>query len=244
MDRLEEHIKNKLQNREITPSSNAWRKISQELKNNEVSSRKRKINWWAIAAGIMGFILLSVGFFSTKDNFETPNETIVVQQERNKKETLRDVEHDDIDVLIERPKVEWDQEMIAEQEKNKESSIVENNDIKLTETSISKEEVILKDTKEVTDLVIANKVEEVWAKVNSMQNNSITVSDEEIDSLLMAAQREILAQKAFEENGRIDAMALLNEVEQELYNDQQNPLFLKLKEGFFKLRTAVADRNN
>ena len=97
---------------------------------------------------------------------------------------------------------------------------------------------------EVTDLDITNKLEEVLAQVNTMEDNSIAVSDEEIDSLLMAAQKELLAGKAFEENGKVDAMALLNEVELELYDDERNPLFIRLKEGFFRLRTAVADRNN
>ena len=42
----------------------------------------------------------------------------------------------------------------------------------------------------------------------------------------------------------VDAMALLAEAETEMDQTFREQLFIKLKNGFNKVRTAVADRNN
>lgn len=242
MDKLEKHIKNQLQNREISPSPEAWEKIARELKPERSTSPKRTY-WWAIAASIVGSIVLSVRFFSPQDSIEAPKEVIVIQEGNTEEETLETLEGKHSDINLEKSR----EELVLEVPMDKKSDKGPN-DIgtiaQVAKNEVSNDQESLKDIKEVTDLDIADKLEEVLAQVNSMENNSITVSDEEIDSLLMAAQREILAEKTLGENGKVDALALLNEVELELYDDQRNPLFIKLKEGFFKLRTAVADRNN
>ncbi|PHQ62576.1 MAG: hypothetical protein COC08_00130 [Maribacter sp.] len=70
------------------------------------------------------------------------------------------------------------------------------------------------------------------------------MTDAEVDSLLRKAQEEILANKIFGEDYSVDAMALLNEVEDELDQSFRDQIFETLKIGFLKVRTAVANRNN
>ena len=69
------------------------------------------------------------------------------------------------------------------------------------------------------------------------------VTDAEVDSLLRAAQRQILTDKLFADSGSVDAMSLLAEVEDELDESFRDQIFDALKSGYLKLRTAVADRN-
>ena len=76
-----------------------------------------------------------------------------------------------------------------------------------------------------------------------MENTSQEVTDAEVDSLLRAAQRQILTDKLFADSGSVDAMSLLAEVEDELDESFRDQIFDALKSGYLKLRTAVADRN-
>jgi len=48
----------------------------------------------------------------------------------------------------------------------------------------------------------------------------------------------------FQDNGKVDAMALLIEVEDEIDQSFRDRIFKKLKDGLFKARTAIANRNN
>ena len=92
--------------------------------------------------------------------------------------------------------------------------------------------------------LINAKIAEIVAQVNLLENSNLPVSSIEVDSLLRQAQQEILTDKIFNQEGKVDAMALLNEVEGELDQTFREQIFETLKVGFLKVRTAVADRNN
>ena len=108
----------------------------------------------------------------------------------------------------------------------------------------TQDQVVLQEAVSKEDAIIAEKLDAVIAKVSSMEADNALVSDAEVDSLLRIAQQEILTDKIWQQDGKVDAMALLNEVEGELDKTFRDQLFEKLKDGFFKVRTAVADRNN
>ena len=242
MDKLEKHIKSKLQNREISPSPDAWSKISGAL-DSERETSPRRTYWWAIAASLIGLVVVSVGLFNTQSAIRTRKDTVVSSEENKKTESTEIQGEESFEKTSEKnSEKEFVLEIPLNQKQVQEEKAIENI-VEVAQMEADDKEHI-KDVKEITDLAITNKLEEVLAQVNAMEGNAITVSDAEIDALLMTAQRELLTKKAFQESGKVDAMALLNEVELELYDDEQNPLFIKLKEGFFKLRTAVVDRNN
>ena len=93
--------------------------------------------------------------------------------------------------------------------------------------------------------LIALKANEVLEQVTFLeQKNEIEITDAEVDSLLRNAQEEILNEKRFTLDGKVDAMALLTEVEDELDASFRGQIFEALKGSYLKLRTAVADRNN
>jgi len=242
MDKLEKHIKTQIQNREISPSPKAWEKIAGEL-TSEKSISPKSTYWWAVAAGMVGLMVLSIRFFGSSDSTGVPIEAIVVEEGNGEGKILEILEEDHSHISTEKTREDLFLEVPMDKKEDKEPNGIETV-TQVAENGFSNEQESLKDTEELTDLDISGKLQEVLAQVNIMEDNSSTVSDEEIDSLLMAAQRELLAKRVFKENGKVDAMALLNEVELELYDDQRNPLFIRLKEGFFKLRTAVADRND
>ncbi len=98
--------------------------------------------------------------------------------------------------------------------------------------------------KDREETLIDTKIAEVVAQVNLLEQGDGELTDAEVDSLIRRAQREILTDKIFRQDKTVDAMALLTEVEDELDQTFRDQIFEKLKAGFIKVRTAVADRNN
>ena len=240
MDKLEKHIKERLEDRTIAPSKGAWDKIASQVK--EPAPRKR--NTWfpyAIAASVVGIVLVSV-FFFTKSDAEV--EQIQVVDTKTKTETQTQFEDRKVKELVkdEQTEVTKTKSEPVAPEKTEEFA----SKIPVSNTAIAEEEVkepLRDEIKINSDRLIAQKVEEVVAQVELMETAQKDVSDAEVDSLLRAAQRQILTDKLFTEGGSVDAMSLLAEVEDELDESFRDQIFDALKSGYLKLRTAVADRN-
>jgi len=240
MDKLEKHIKERLEDRTIAPSKGAWDKIASQVK--EPAPRKR--NTWfpyAIAASVVGIVLVSVFFFTKGDaeveqiqvvDTETKTETQTQFEDRKVKELVKDEQTEVTKTKSEPVAPEKTEEFASK--------------TPVSNTAIAEEEVkepLRDEIKINSDRLIAQKVEEVVAQVQIMETAQQDVSDAEVDSLLRAAQRQILTDKLFTEGRSVDAMSLLAEVEDELDESFRDQIFDALKSGYLKLRTAVADRN-
>lgn len=246
MEKLEKHIRNTLGQREITPSPQAWERISGELEGERTRNNK-KFPFIAIAASVLAILALSILVF-------------MVKSEEDKTNSLADVEESnepqlENDVSVPTILNEKDGELVETNSKEIENTSVTNNKAVIPVENNNKvtsiqsalepqEKVALIADSEFSKEVITLKMNEVLAEVIAMENDSVQVTDAEIDSLLMIAQRQLLTKGMSNEspNG-VNALALLNEVELELLESDRNQLFDKLRESFFKLRTAVADRN-
>ena len=93
------------------------------------------------------------------------------------------------------------------------------------------------------DPLLDDKVNEVLNQVILMEEDKIAVTDAEVDSLLRNAQRELITNNQFTDQYGVNAADLLAGVEEELDQSFRDQVFEKLKQGFVKVRTAVADRN-
>jgi len=244
MDKLEKHIREKLQKREIEPSMDTWNKIEAQLGGVESKPKNGKVYWYAIAASFIGVLLVSIVFF----NNGLENESVIqvvdvvkedssnIKPEKKLQNKTSSVEETVAQETLSIPLKESKKEALKFEAPIKNDFVL--NDYKEKEVLV--EEKIRSGEQELFD----NKLNQLLKTVVSMEQRNIAVTDAEIDSLLMTAQRELLTDKVFQENGKVDAMALLNEAEDELDRTFRGQLFEKLKDGFFKVRTAVADRNN
>lgn len=112
-----------------------------------------------------------------------------------------------------------------------------------------KSEVITHPIKEIEEAleinkgVIDNKVSDIVAQVEQLEQNNKVVTDEEIEALLLKAQHEITTQQILQSN-TVNASALLLDVESELDESFKDRVFEALKTGFEKLKTTVAERDN
>lgn len=255
--KFEEHIREKLQEREISPSLKSWEKLEKHIEKSEPNKKTNKSLWLAIAAGFVGILIVTSFVFkedvflpqsspqiveeTIPDDGNTPienNESVVVNDKQDAKEVTSEIPIEKVIKTIPSKK----EDAIAVNNKKKSSS-TENNNLK---EAVSVEEIIetnvgLENTSE--DVFINSKVEEVVAQVQALQESKNAVSVEEINSLLLKAQGEIHSREIIN-NKKVDATALLNMVESELETNFRDKVFEALGDGYEKVRTAVVERNN
>ncbi|WP_435624823.1 hypothetical protein [Flagellimonas sp.] len=241
MEKFEKHIKEKLEARKIEPSEKAWEKISGELAATQKPKPKRRYGY-AIAAVFVGLLVfLGILFLNTG-----PNEKAIpmVKEDSSPKEILKKERSPQIEV-----------EEIEVAEAPREVHVFQESQILPKEPA-----TVVMETEKVEDFskmplqdsaivisedIINTKVTEVLRQVTQLESIADTqITDAEVDSLLRTAQREILTDKLLSSEGKVDAMALLTEVEDELDESFRDQIFEALKQGYLKVRTAVADRNN
>ena len=86
----------------------------------------------------------------------------------------------------------------------------------------------------VTVFIEARRIEEAEGEI----------SEETIDSLILKAQQRIKITRALQKSNTTKAaMALLQDVEEELDQSFKDKVFELLKKGMVKVKTAVAERN-
>ena len=75
-DKFEKYIKKQLNEREISPSDNAWDKISSQLPVLE-SKKSNKFFWYSVAAAFIGVLIVSSIYFNSKMEPIDPQNQIV-----------------------------------------------------------------------------------------------------------------------------------------------------------------------
>ncbi|MEX0273172.1 MAG: hypothetical protein AB3N16_02225 [Flavobacteriaceae bacterium] len=253
-NKFEKEIKKMFDGREIRPSASAWDRIEKELEGEPPAQKDQKNRWYAIVAGIIVLLGLSIGYFSQKSDGQEPMDTII-SVEIEEPPAPKVEEGIDTDIEMETPMngLDVNDALVVTQPKEQESTA---RAIDKNKPTPGKSEMVSEDLDiasvssdvdgkldSVPQNAIDRKIGELVAQVGALEALDTEITDAEIDSLLRLAQRQILAERALHKKGTVDAMALLAEVEDELDRSYRDQLFEKLKEGFFKVRTAVVDRN-
>lgn len=251
----EEQLKEKLEQRELQPSDQAWSQLANRL--DAQDKKERKSLWWlGIAASIVLIIAVSFPYFNNDAESMQPtlvdvkNETDTdIKSDNLHKESIQEAVKEttaDAIVVTKAPTITKEQNVqISAPETVVKKTIIENQDVvdvvmpqKTTEKEMIKPVDQLKTFEEV-------KVLDVVAEIQKMQQEPAGVSDREIDSLLKVAHKEILNQRIFNETTKtVDADALLQDVEADLEQSFRSKVFEALKSNYGKVKTAVAERNN
>ncbi|MEM9679750.1 MAG: hypothetical protein AAF901_05455 [Bacteroidota bacterium] len=262
--KFEENIKEKLEQRTLSPSTGAWSKLA-DLLDNEDKKRKNPMFWWlGIAASVAVMVFITSLVFNTdtiqpklipevvEDNVETE---ILEPKSKNSIEASKE-EIADTNVVE-----ELNEEIVTPDEddathskepiKNNLRTTNRDKGISLAEVDQEKPKGIIENTtanatalneKSFEENQVIKVVEEI-NKIKSQNNNS--VSDRQIDSLLKIAHKELLKERIIREGSNVvDADALLQDVEEDLGQSFRSKVFEALKEGYDSVKTAVAERNN
>lgn len=256
--KFEEKLKEKLENRTLTPSADAWSTLTNKLDKENKKSNNAKFWWLGIAASIVGVVLITTQFY--KDNADAKDLPVVVDTQtilQSETETT----NKSIDVI---PNSELKTEIIKDTQTNVATSTSDAKTIEakktikkasvITQPEISKEIIASNNnakSKEENQTMIETlsqeelKIMEVVDAIKQLKTDKSSVSDREIDSLLKQAQREILKQRIFDESLKtVSAEALLQDVEVELEQSFRDKVFEALKSSYNSVKTAVAERRN
>lgn len=262
--KLEDNIREKLQERELAPSQTAWDKLESTLPKQQ-DKGTNKFFWYAIAASFVGLLVIGSMFFNDKTGVTTTeivieeptrlpqeegtkNEIVTPKQEEivpNVNSTIAEISQDESEVPKKTKKVQ--NSRLAQQKRD----ITENNaNAKTAIAKVSEENKTVKPEDKIQindlfkkDVVVSNKVDEVVARVKAMQEANSAVTATEIDLLLAQAQREIQTERILNST-KVDAAALLMDVEFDLERSFRDRVFYALGDGFSTIRTAVVERNN
>ena len=247
-NRFEKELKKKLDGRTIKPSTEAWDALSKKMDAAAPYEKKSNYFWYGIAAGFIGVLIVSVVYFSSESPVENTNVKLVDTNDRATETEAPSAEGIEGEI----------EEAVAETDEIRQAPAYTIDTADIDQVLKSKDEVTaVKQIKTVPDIpvemeampnrlkeeIIHTKIMEIVAAVDSLEQDTDALTNAEVDSLLRNAQEELFRDKLFDQNGSVDAMALLDEVENELDKSFRDQIFESLKEGFLKVRTAVADRN-
>ncbi len=257
--KFENDLKDKLEQRKFQPSADAWKNLQERLDTNQ-NKRKNKDYWrFAIAASFVGILIISSIFFN-KNQSDTIEPTLVNTEELQKSKAIDKVANPitkETEIVAESPKTKKDKPVTKKsltkkasesnpplQQKQKvlikgEAKAV----VAQTETKINIKETVVKTIEKLSFEEI--KIQEIVAQVEALKKVNNTVSDAEINALLDQAQKEILLHKLYNETTKkVDANALLEDVEADLEQSFRDRAFKAIKSGYKYVKTAVAERNN
>lgn len=260
---IDKHIATKLKNRELSPSSSAWERLSSQLEEQEVQKKKKWFAYFGYVASIV--LLISVGYMQLQKKnankpvdkiiVETPIDTNIVQPNKTEffKEELieKKVVATTKNIRQKTPRKEIKTTLFKKFETSKKQ--LENNTkeaVELAHTSEEKKQE--KQLKNEFTVPTIKKDTTVNIKINANDLlYAVTHTKEEVRAyyalkninrkdLLQTIEKELKASKL-----KINPETILAEVENEIYKaDEEKESFMdKFKTKLSKVIVAIADRN-
>ena len=250
--KMEENFKERLDKRRITPSENAWEKLSLKLDESDKSGNKKYFRWIGIAASIIGVLLISNIVFNTNQNDKTlpvivdsPSDIQIDSPQFNSEkitesnpEPLLDIDREPVlqskNTAIAKKSIPQEVAEVAGSPKNTLNESEKTNQLKNSFDL----EIIEKtgQNKPIEDALLAENV------VND--EVEVTDLDSEINSLLADAQKKINSEKNKLSNNKfVDANLLLEGIENDLEESFRDKVFNSIVTGYNTIRVAIADRN-
>ena len=253
--KLEDNIREKLESRELKPSEKAWDKL--QVKLDAEQPQKKTVLWYYVAASVIGILILSSVFYTNtievKDEIVTEsvdektidNDLIIIPHSEDAQKYVSTQYNSVVNKLKENKSKEKLQSNSNLKTSSPESPLSTGTKKSEIDKKIDNTKVLANTEKEksLEEELINAKVDEVIASVKELQHNHNEVSITEVENLLNKARREIQTQKILN-TPKVDATALLQEVEWELEKSFRDKVFDALGEGFIKIRTAVIERND
>ena len=252
--KYEEQLKEKLEKRTIQPSPEAWSNLSNRLDKQDKNNNTKLFWWLGIAASIVGVILVTIFVF---DNSESKTISPTVVDVDNDKVLKDNGSSEDNTVSKQEAIVDNATETIVSNEEQPASKVEKSSEIIPPKAMISNKAIasndlkVQKQSQEVFEIPVNNsdfeqtKLNEVVTEINKLKTENPAVTDDEIDSLLKQAEREILTNKLNILNTRtVDVNSLLQDVETDLEQSFRSKVFEALINNYETVKTAVAERNN
>lgn len=245
-NKFEKELREKMNQREITPSENAWDRLDAMLAVAEEAQPKRRYNWLLIAATLIGFLLIGTVLVlqseeatdKGREEFAIENQTVKPSDSAKPQNVLPDVPRGEI-------------ASVAEQktESKKESSIdpsITNNHSSASEQaqqSSIKERAIYTPEKQIASLHNPQSTQDQPITDRQLTNPAVApkatlATADKVDELLaaVAPSRDVKPKTSV----RVNAKSLLSEVDGQVNRSFREKVLRRAGE----VAEAVANRNN
>lgn len=235
-DKMDKHIQEKLNSRTIEPSRDLWNRIEDNL---EQEKPKKNNRYWYAAVAVAVVLLVLFNSVDTGNVSKEQPVQEVVNEENNEEKIQQSIERISIEndeVVQEALAVETDKEVIKQQQKN---SVKPN--------KINKEQLVVEENTQIASVDIPKNLDTLNKQKEIITDTNLKVAvtevlDDEIESLLKKAQNNINSDELLQKNIRINATALLLDVETELESPFKDKVLKAIRKGVRKAETVVVDR--
>ncbi|SFU49656.1 hypothetical protein SAMN05216480_10591 [Pustulibacterium marinum] len=254
LSEFEREVKQRLEERTINPSENAWEKLSSQLKD-EQEKKKSAFPWYWVAA-ILVIACMALGGMFLQYEATSVNTTTVVDVE--KEQSIQNSEVSPSIVNEESLKWEKQEPVIVDNSSTQKQPEIQKNPIVIESENkgLKLKNKFGKETENSSEMYLAvndtedeilenKKVDEVVQKLTEMQTSGTEITDATIDSLLLKAQKELRKERVevllkSESTTETLANMLLEEVEYDLDRSFKDKIFDALQNSIVKVKTAVA----
>jgi hypothetical protein len=226
---FENQIKEKLENRSITPSNQAWSRLNEML---PVSDEpKRNFKWMFLAASCIGFISIAI-FFQRQPDELVENDLPKITIENNmvpKTENTSNISNN-LGIILDKKNPEKEivkVESKINQKKNNQAIISENNGVEIN-------------SKTNLDDGMSNGTQKPIIFKEQTQNSSQLIAHES-NSLNEIAQKSELDTKS--DQIRVNVNSLLSQVENELNLTFRQKVIIKIAKNYKATKEILVARN-
>lgn len=219
---IEKQIKEKLNQREIQPSANAWDRLDAMLSVEE-QKPKRNYKWLSIAAVFVGFTLIGIFMMNKENSVENviPSNSVVLE---NEMETIKN------EIRIDSENV------FTEVEK---AAVINNQSTKKIEkpsTEINpKKDFLLDNYSKNEEAVIENQPKESTAKYTNAESLLAEIENGEKIEIPNVSKKPSV---------KVDANSLLSSAETEVNETFRDKVIESINKKYNSVRSAFANRNN
>jgi len=234
---FEKDFREKLNQRKIEPSNNAWDRLDAMLSvvEEKKPEKKSKRKWLYIAASFIGFLLVGTLFFNQNKNTAEPTKTVVVEKETEKDSITKPILNEVDSIKTESVIAEkTSEESLNKKEKtNPEASgQISNKSIKNESNQVAESSIVIKNNQEKQ----STDNETVIAEIAKQDN---------VDQLLETAETKILAENAVKSKSKIkiNSNNLLDQVDGELELSFREKMISKINKSYHTVKVAVENRN-
>jgi hypothetical protein len=242
LDDVEKQWQKRLREREVKPREAAWDAIEARLGPEPLKRSRRPWLWPMAAAAGLALAMGYFWFLTTPEPLPggepvVENPTTAAPSPAPQPEVLQPLQQDRPDKENQPHKPAGPSLTRVSDGEQSRPGLAADRDLAGLEPSLG-----VPDTAGLSEL-IARQLDTVLTQVAFLEEGRGTVTDAEIDSLLGQAQVAIARQSQNDSVPGVNALALLGEAEQELDRSFREQILEKLRSGFQKVRTAVADRD-
>jgi hypothetical protein len=221
-NKLENKMREKLNQRTIQPSANAWDRLDAMLSVTE-QKPKRNYKWLSIAAVFVGFTLIGIFILNKEKSIENviPSNPIVLESEIEKVENLNEIEN-----------------TISSEDNKEEVVLINQSNKKMDEQPIAinpKKDFLLDNHSKTEEVIVENQPKEA---INKYVNAESLLAEIETGEKF---EIQTLSKKP---SVKVDANTLLSSAEKEVEETFRDRVIQSINKKYNTVKSTLANRNN